>query len=113
MALLLEDRPCDTGPAPVARTDRTEPRPATRVVPPLEGDTDMAATIALGGSARRSRPRGIDLLVMRVSLAMLLWARRRANRTAMSREENLRRREVAAATTAREHAAASRLERAF
>lgn len=73
----------------------------------------MDAMIALGGSARRSRPHGIDLLVMRMSLAMLLWARRRANRTVMTREENLRRREVAVATEVREHAAATRLERAY
>lgn len=110
MALLLDDRPCDTGALVVADTTTTTDFDRIDL---LKGDTDMAATIALGGSARRSRPRGIDLLVMRMSLAMLLWARRRANRTAMSREEHLRRREVAAATAAREHAAASRIERAF
>lgn len=42
--------------------------------------------------ARRPRPHGLDLLVMRLSLAMLLWARQRADRGVMSHEEHARRR---------------------
>ena len=42
-------------------------------------------------TATRSRARGIDLLVMRVSLAMLHWARRRADRASLPREEQARR----------------------
>jgi hypothetical protein len=37
-------------------------------------------------TAHRGRPRGLDRLVMRLSIAMLKWARRRADRSAMSYE---------------------------
>src|ERR1700712_1068601 len=43
---------------------------------------------------RRVRPHGLDLLVMRLSLATLLWARRRADRNLMTHEENMLRRAV-------------------
>lgn len=42
------------------------------------------------GSARRVRPSGFDRAVMRLSLAMLLWARRRAERTAVTHDEHAR-----------------------
>lgn len=42
------------------------------------------------GSARRARPSGFDRAVMRLSLAMLLWARRHAERTAITRDEHTR-----------------------
>jgi hypothetical protein len=45
------------------------------------------ATTPKASAARRARPYGFDLLVMRISLAMLLWARRRADRTAVTRAE--------------------------
>lgn len=50
--------------------------------------------------------RGIDLLVMRASLAMLLWARRRSDRTAINHEQRARQVRTAQATERREHAAA-------
>lgn len=55
-------------------------------------------------AATRHRARGIDLLVMRVSLAMLLWARRRADRAALPREEQARRFMVQADIARRQHA---------
>jgi hypothetical protein len=55
-------------------------------------------------TATRSRPRGIDLLVMRVSLAMLHWARRRADRASVTREEHKRRLAVQADIARRQHA---------
>lgn len=42
------------------------------------------------GSARRIRPSGFDRAVMRLSLAMLLWARRRAERAAVTHDEHAR-----------------------
>jgi hypothetical protein len=56
-------------------------------------------------AARRGRPSGFDLLVVRLSLAMLHWARRRAARGALSREEHSRRFVLAVAAQRREHAA--------
>jgi hypothetical protein len=49
---------------------------------------------------------GVDLLVMRVSLALLLWARRRADRRAMSRESLQRAVAADRARAGREHQAA-------
>jgi hypothetical protein len=40
-------------------------------------------------TARRPRPRGFDRAVMRLSLAMLVWARKRADRAVISREEQI------------------------
>ena len=54
----------------------------------------------------RHRARGIDLLVMRVSLAMLLWARRRADRADLPREEHERRLAIQADIARRQHASA-------
>ncbi len=53
-------------------------------------------------SSRRSRPHGIDLAIMRVSLAMLLWARRRAERNIVSSAEQRRALEVQRGIEARE-----------
>ena len=39
---------------------------------------------------RRARPHGFDLAVMRLSLAMLMWARRHSERTAPTRDEHAR-----------------------
>ena len=55
-------------------------------------------------AATRHRARGIDLLVMRVSLAMLLWARRRADRATVTREEQERLFAVQADIARRQHA---------
>lgn len=49
---------------------------------------------------------GLDLLLMRVSLAVLLWARRRADRRAMSRESLRRAIAMDLARAGREHQAA-------
>lgn len=50
------------------------------------------------------RPSILDRLVMRVSLAMLLWARRHAERAAVPREEQSRRYQVRLEIERREHA---------
>ena len=62
-------------------------------------------------AATRHRARGIDLLVMRMSLAMLLWARRRADRADLPREEHERRLAVQADVVRRQHADALRAAR--
>ena len=67
----------------------------------------MTASVVLDRQlARRTRPTGLDRIVMRISLAMLLWARRHADRTAISREEHIRRYEVHRAVERRERDAA-------
>lgn len=53
---------------------------------------------------RRARPGGLDRIVMRLSLAMLLWARRHADRTALSHDEQARRRRVQLEIERRDHA---------
>ena len=53
--------------------------------------------------ARRARPRGLDRVVMRLSLTMLLWARRRADRIAPTREQHARAFDAAIALQRREH----------
>jgi len=55
---------------------------------------------------RRARPHGIDLVIMRVSLTALLWARRHANRTAESYEDHTRMHRETQALHRREHDAA-------
>lgn len=57
-----------------------------------------------------ARARGVDLLVMRLSVAALRWARRRADRTVPAREHVLAMREAHEATRRREHAFATRAE---
>ena len=54
-------------------------------------------------TARRARPHGLDRLVMRLSLSALLWARRRADRAAMTPEQHARVVDAAAALQRREH----------
>jgi len=55
---------------------------------------------------RRARPHGIDLVIMRVSLMALLWARRHANRTAESYEDHTRMYRETQSLHRREHDAA-------
>jgi hypothetical protein len=68
----------------------------------------MTATTTLDcpTASRRARPHGLDRLLMRVSLATLLWARRHADRTALSREQLIREHEVRQSVQRREHDAA-------
>lgn len=62
-------------------------------------------------TARRARPHGIDLIVMRLSLAMLLWARERADRGTLSHEEHAIRRANALALESEQREAALRIAR--
>lgn len=62
----------------------------------------IATTAYIRPGARRAH--GFDYLAMRVSLAVLLWARRRADRHAMSRDELARRVRLQRETERREHA---------
>ncbi len=71
-----------------------------------------ATTPAFGREVtRRARPHGIDLAVMRVSLAMLLWARKRSQRTTFTHDEHARLRYEAGESARREHQAALMLAR--
>lgn len=69
---------------------------AARTVNHEEEGMIMIATPAYASHARirRARPSGFDRLVMRLSLAALLWARRRADRAVPTREEHARRYEL-------------------
>jgi hypothetical protein len=60
---------------------------------------------------RRARPHGVDRLIMRLSLAMLIWARKRADRDAVSHDERALRVSQARALQTREHEAALRVAR--
>jgi hypothetical protein len=60
---------------------------------------------------RRPRATGLDRLVMRVSLAALLWARRRADRKAVTFEEHTLRLAQATDLARREHEFALRAAR--
>jgi hypothetical protein len=60
---------------------------------------------------RRARPHGVDRLVMRLSLAMLIWARKRADRDALSHDERALRVSQARALQTREHESALRVAR--
>ena len=76
----------------------------------------MTATPAYGHSysslgTSRARARGLERAVMRVAMAMLLWARRRADRQILSRDENMRRLTNQQQLAAREHSAAMRAAR--
>lgn len=76
----------------------------------------MTSTPAYGHSysslgTRRTRARGLERAVMRVGLAMLLWARRRADRQILSRDENTRRLAIQQGLADREHSAALRAAR--
>lgn len=70
----------------------------------------MTAT-TFSTAARRVRPHGFDRAVMRASLVMLLWARRHAERTALSREEHARMYRELQGLQRREHDAALLLAR--
>lgn len=63
------------------------------------------------GTTRHARPRGIDRIVMRLSLMTLLWARRRADRSILSHEEHSRRVELHRALQQRERSTAMLLSR--
>ena len=63
--------------------------------------------------ARRVRPHGLDRALMRLSLATLLWARRHADRTAISYEENMRMHTESLAREGRERDALRLLMRQF
>lgn len=75
--------------------------------------TMTATTAAYGIPARRNRPHGLDRAVMRLSLMMLLAARRHADRTAVGYEEHTRRRAVRLATQQRERAASTLIARPY
>lgn len=82
-----------------------------------EGVNTMSATVYghqySTAAPRRARPHGLDRLVMRLSLAMLLWARRRADRAQPSYEEHSIRRATALALERERHVAATRIARVF
>ena len=56
--------------------------------------------------ARRVRPHGMDRAIMRLSLMALRWARRHADRTAVSYEEHTRMHRETQGLYRREHDAA-------
>lgn len=60
---------------------------------------------------RRARPHGIDLAVIRVSLVMLRWARKRSQRATVTHDERARLMYEAGESARREHAAALMLAR--
>ena len=55
---------------------------------------------------RRARPHGLDRAVMRLSLAMLLWARKRSDRAAITPEQHRAQRDVAEGIARRQHESA-------
>ena len=65
--------------------------------------TTASATAFDRKITRRARPHGLDLAVMRLSLAMLLWARRHADRTTYSHDEQARRLQLEGELVRREH----------
>ena len=79
--------------ATAERGARTAPElsAAEATVTTREEVRTMSATMIDRHVERRARPSGLDRVVMRVSLAMLLWARRHADRAAVSREQQQRR----------------------
>ena len=62
---------------------------------------------------RRAKPRGFERFVMRVSVAMLLWARRRADRATPTREEFMLRRANEIALEQERRRAEARIARLF
>ena len=68
----------------------------------------MTATLSRStlAQASRVRPHGIDRAIMRLSLMTLRWARRHAERTAISYEEHTRLRSESLGVYRREHDAA-------
>lgn len=61
------------------------------------------ATHTAFSTSRRPRPHGLDRLVMRLSLTMLLWARRHADRVGVTPEQHAMAMDAAAALQRREH----------
>jgi hypothetical protein len=55
--------------------------------------------------SRHARPRGLDRVITRLGLAMLEWARRRADRSALTYEESARLTRLARERERRENAA--------
>ena len=81
--------------------------------PKEEVNTMTAATAVFARNSRRTRPHGLDRALMRVSLATLLWARRHADRTAISYSEHTLRRAESLARESRESQAARLPMRVF
>jgi hypothetical protein len=54
--------------------------------------------------SRHARPRGIDRVIIRLGLAMLEWARRRADRSTLTYEESTRVTRLARERESRENA---------
>lgn len=82
--------------------------------PSFDGEREvstMTATTAM--YTRRPRPHGLDRLVMRVSLMMLLAARRHADRTAVGYEEHTRLYNESMAARRRENGAATLIARVY
>lgn len=65
------------------------------------------------GSRRHARPHGIDRLVMKLSLTTLLWARRRADRHILTREQHAMRLEQVNALAERERSVHLMVSRVF
>ena len=65
----------------------------------------MTATIERSAvrSFSRTQARGLDRLVIRVSLTALVWARRRADRAQLSREQHQQRYQLAREQEQRDH----------
>lgn len=103
MTLLLERDPIET--AEMSVVDRN--------FDTKEEVKSMTASSAFGRqldapAGRRARPHGLDRAVMRLSLAMLIWARKRAE---TSHDERALRVIQARATEQREHESALRAAR--
>ena len=64
-------------------------------------------------AVRRVQPFGFDRAVIRLSLAMLRWARRHAERTAISPEEHELMRQARSELQRREHATAMLITRVY
>jgi hypothetical protein len=99
MTILLE-RPAAGAPETVAEMSAADRRFDSK-----EEVTTMTATTA------RPRPHGLDRAVMRLSLAMLIWARKRSERSAISHDQHTQRVSQALAIETREHDAALRFAR--
>lgn len=78
MTMLLDNPSYDTAELSVVRPT---------LVSQKEVSAMTATTATYEKNVRRPRPHGLDRAVMRMSLAMLLWARRHADRTALSPEQ--------------------------
>ncbi len=83
--------------------------PVRHTLAPLEGAGSVSSTTS--ANLRRSRPHSIEVLVMRLSLAMLLWAQRRAERTQLTPEQHSQLVAQERARSIRDHADALRAAR--